>query len=58
MNYDLLPEHIRKGARLYIEHGVIPGSFLQAIICNDLTESFKRADDVNRVRMFDIEFFL
>jgi len=56
-NYDRLPEHIRQGVRSYIEDGAPPGSFLQAVICNDLTESFARADDINITRMFDIVSF-
>lgn len=57
INYDLLPEHIRNGARLYIERGISPGGFLQAVICNDLKESIARADGINIYRMFDIVSF-
>ncbi len=56
-NYDLLPEHIREGVKLYIEHGVLPGSFLRAVITNNLMESFGRADETNIRRMFDIVSF-
>ena len=54
MNYDGLPMGLREGVHLYIEHGVIPGEFLQAVISNDLKESFGKADIYNRERMFDI----
>lgn len=57
INYDHLPEHIQGGVQRYIEHGIIPGDFLQAVICNDLKESFGRADDTNIKRMFDIVSF-
>jgi len=57
INYSLLPEHIQEGARMYIERGVIPGPFLQAVIRNDLRESFLRADDTNILRMHDIVSF-
>lgn len=57
IDYLRLPRHMREGARLYIEHGVIPGRFLQAVICNDLRESFLRADDINIHRMSDIVSF-
>ena len=58
MKYNLLPEHIRRGVKNYIERGIIPGDFLQAVICNNLKESFNRADDINITRMLDIvDFF-
>lgn len=56
-DYNRLPEHIRGGARRYIEDGVLPGDFLQAVICNNLRESFVKADDTNTDRMFDIVCF-
>jgi len=58
INYDKIPEHCRRGMKRYIEEGVIPGDFLQAIICNDLVESFGRADDINTAHMRDYCDFL
>jgi len=58
INYDKLPEHIRAGFRVYIEEGQLPGGFIQAVLRNDLRESFARADDVNILRMFDIVKFM
>lgn len=57
VNYNLLPEHIRDGVQRYIEEGICPGSFLQAVITNNLKESFKRADEVNITQMFNIVIF-
>lgn len=57
IDYNRLPEHIRGGVQRYIEHGVPPGSFLRAVISNDLWESFGQADETNRERMFDIVCF-
>ncbi|GAG54001.1 unnamed protein product [marine sediment metagenome] len=57
INYTLLPEHIKGGAQRWIENGITPGGFLVAVICNDLKESFGRADDINIHRMFDIVKF-
>ena len=54
MIYGGLPVGLREGVQRYIEHGVIPGDFLQAVISNDLKESFGKADIHNRERMFDI----
>ena len=47
-NYDELPEHMQSGAREYIEDGKHPGSFLISVLCNSLTESFSRADEINK----------
>ncbi len=57
IDYSLLPEHIQEGVRLYIERGVLPGDFLQAVICNNLKESFAYADNTNCARMYDIVSF-
>jgi len=57
IKYELLPEHIRGGTQRYIEDGVLPGGFVRAVISNDLKEAFGRADETNRLRMFDIVGF-
>ena len=58
INYSTLPEHMRDAARLYIEKGIPPGSFLQAVICNDLFGAFRRADDINQAAMLAwVRFF-
>ena len=38
----------------YVEHKVPTGSFLQAVLENNLKEAFERADDINRYKMFEI----
>jgi len=57
IDYHILPEHIRGGVQRYIEYGITPGSFLSAVICNDLKESFGCADHINTARMHDIVSF-
>ena len=47
IRYHDLPEHMRDGMRLYIERGIAPGSFLRAVLSNDLMGAMGRADDVN-----------
>ena len=54
INYESLPEGLRGGIERYIEHGIRPGSFLEAVLTNDLFSAFGRADLINRHRMFDI----
>ncbi len=42
---ELIPEHLREGIDTFVEHGQIPGSFLEAVLQNDLKESIGRADE-------------
>ena len=42
-----IPERMMEGILRYIEHGLRPGRFLSAVICNQLKESCMYADDVN-----------
>jgi len=53
VNYDSLPEHMKSGARIYIEEKIKPGGFLCAVLSNNLTEAFVRADNINRDCMFE-----
>jgi hypothetical protein len=46
-DWKLIPEYMHGGIRRYVEHGVLPGDFLQAVICNDLFRAVERADDTN-----------
>ncbi len=48
INYDRIPEHMRSGAQLYIEQGIKPGSFLTAVLENDLKHAVAQADTINR----------
>jgi len=43
----MLPIHMREATRRYIEQGILPGSFLRAVITNDLAGAFRTADDIN-----------
>ena len=54
MDYSELPGSLVPSMQRYIEHGVQPGRFLTAVICNNLKESFAQADDYNQELMFDI----
>ncbi len=54
----LIPEHMRDGMKLYIERGVQPGSFMEAVLCNDLREALGRADHINRHALFNIVSWL
>lgn len=47
LNYYGIPERMHPGIVRYVEHGVAPGHFLQAVFSNDLIEAVSRSDDQN-----------
>ncbi len=49
----LIPEHMRAGMERYMEQGVNPGSFLTAVLSNDLVVAALCADSINRPRLHD-----
>lgn len=57
-NYEMLPEHMRHGMQLYYDHGIEPGSFLRAVLENDLCGAAGRADHVNQRCLFQYAQFL
>lgn len=38
----LIPHHLRAGLVRYFSDGILPGGFLQAVLCNDLREAALR----------------
>jgi hypothetical protein len=58
IDYTLLPEHLRDGMKRWIEFGIRPGSFLLAILHNDLEQACLRADAYSMYRMADIAKFM
>jgi len=55
--WGLIPERMRGGIMRYIDHGIEPGHFLTAVICNDLYEAAGRADGENRRLLFEYTYF-
>lgn len=53
MNLSSIPEHMRPGVEGYINYGWQPGSFLYAVLCNNLVEAAANADDINRHLLFE-----
>lgn len=51
VDYSTLPDHMQDGMRRYLEFGVLPGSFGLAVLCNDLTQAYARADSENAAAM-------
>jgi hypothetical protein len=57
-NLARLPEHMHGAIARYIERGIPPGSFLEAVLSNDLKGAVGRADHINRERIGDYVRFL
>lgn len=49
-----ISDQIRDSIDAYANAGVPVGSFLRAVLENDLMEAFGRADDMNRRDLFEI----
>lgn len=53
-----IPFHMHEGMLRYIEHGVEPGSFLKAVLMNDMMRACEKADSENQDRLFDYARYL
>ena len=58
INYSLIPEHMRGGVRRYLEDGIRPGDFLNAVLENNLVEAAALADNINVHMLLDWAKFL
>jgi hypothetical protein len=47
----VIPERMAPALDAWIEHGKLPGEFLQAVLCNDLRDAISRADRENLVAL-------
>ena len=56
--WDILPEYMWDGLARYIDRGIRPGSFLTAVLSNDLHGAAARADNTNRAALADYMTFL
>ncbi len=56
--YYLLPDHLREGMRRYVEEGLQPGGFLQAVLRNDFVDAVGHADAVSFLALYSIATFL
>jgi len=53
-----LPESCREGLLLYLRFGLRPGTFLTAVLSNDLRGACAAADEVNRLALYDYVYVL
>ncbi len=58
MGIEKLPYHMRDAMSRYVLDGHPVGSFLRAVLSNDLETAFMHADDTNRLCMIDFVTFL
>jgi hypothetical protein len=49
-----MKSQVKEALQRWIEFGILPGSFLLAVLENDLVESLGRADSYNRATLFQI----
>lgn len=54
MSFEMIPDRLMDGTKRYVEGHIKPGSFLTAVIQNNLTEALGRADDESRLLLHDI----
>lgn len=58
VNYAACPvDYMKSAVERYIEHGIPPGDFLTAVICNDLKGAFVHADGTNQQMLKDWVIF-
>lgn len=53
-----LPQHCRDQAVDYVKRGYVPGSFLSAVLRNDLISAAEHADDINRGLLYQWACFV
>lgn len=56
--YYLIPSHMHGAIERYIVQGIPPGSFLTAVLSNDLKEAVARADHENQESLVNWVKFL
>lgn len=53
-----IPDHTQGAIRRYVEQGLMPGGFLEAVFLNDLMSAVGRADSQNIYALKDICMFV
>lgn len=53
-----VPAHLIDGLVLYLTHGIQPGSFLLAVLTNDLFAAMNRADEESREGLYRLCVFI
>lgn len=50
----MIPDYTKEGIDSYVNDRIPTGDFLYAVLTNNLSEAFARADETNQRHMFDI----
>ncbi len=58
IEWEACPQSLRGGFQRYIEDGILPGSFLRAVLRNDFMSAVFQADDENVLRLREICLFV
>lgn len=53
-----VPAHLHRGLALYLVHHLKTGSFLRAVLSNDLRDAVRRADEASREGLYRLVAFL
>jgi len=57
-HYSAIPGHTQQAIERYVVHGVEPGEFLRACLCNDLFGAVGKADSSNKANLPAIAQFI
>jgi len=57
-HYPNIPAATQMALRLYVEEGRLPGSFLTAVLCNDLFRAVDHADEQNAAALPSLVKFI
>ncbi|GIW60573.1 MAG: hypothetical protein KatS3mg087_1639 [Patescibacteria group bacterium] len=58
IDYSPLPKNLQDSLRLYLEKGIPPGDFLRAVLENDLINTVRFADRINRDKIYYLVRFI
>jgi hypothetical protein len=51
VNYSLIPSHSAETLKNYLEHGIPPGGFVEAVLSNNFEAAVRRADSYNKAAL-------
>lgn len=57
-NWSTLPRHCVPGLKRWLEHGVQPGGFLSAVLCNNFSNVVFKSDQRNAGPLLEYAIFL
>jgi hypothetical protein len=58
IDYETIPPRIKTALDAWVDHGHLPGGFLQAVLRNDLSDALARADTNSLAALHSIAGYL